>query len=57
MSAWKPTTEQVKALRERSGCGWIACRDALIEAHGHSITGATDEDVALELLRVHRAAA
>ena len=57
MSAWKPTTEQVKALRERSGCGWIACRDTLIEAHGHSITGATDEDVALELLRVHRAAA
>ena len=54
---YTPTIDEVKSLRERSGCGWIACRDALIEADGHSIAGASREDVALELLRVNRAAA
>lgn len=38
------TTEQVKELRERTGLGMMACRQALIETNG-------DEEAAIELLR------
>lgn len=61
MDAWMPTITEVKNLRERTGGGWIACRDALIDAHA-----ATDlmrsfpmiyksiEDVAVDMLGLGR---
>ena len=31
----KPNAQQVKELRDRTGAGFTACREALIEAHGN----------------------
>lgn len=58
MDDWKPTTAEVKHLRERTGSGWIACRDALIEAHSSPspmLSSYSVEDIAVEILRVNRA--
>jgi translation elongation factor EF-Ts len=53
-----PPLDEIKRLREETGAGWLACRKALIEAHNANLSlPLTDFEIAIELLRVKRAAA
>ena len=43
------SAQEVKDLRDRSGCGMMECKEALVEANG-------DQDKAFEVLRKKGAA-
>jgi elongation factor Ts len=49
MAPYRPSPEEVKALRERTGAGMMDCKQALAEAEG-------DADKAIEILRKKGAA-